>query len=80
MTPSSSPAAIRQRRRRERRKQGVIIINLEVNSRAVALLVATKFLARDKRSDPIAVRKAFGLFVTKTMRQMAEVTGDNENF
>jgi len=80
MTPSASPAAVRQRRRRERRKHGVIIVNLEVNSRAVALLVVAGFLPRDKRSDPTAVRNAFGRFVMKSMTQTAEVTRDNEYF
>jgi hypothetical protein len=73
VTPSTSPAAIRQRRLRDRKRKGTILTNLEVGAGAIACLVRAGILASEKRTDSNEVRLAFGVFVRRALLHAANV-------
>jgi hypothetical protein len=62
-----SAAALRMRRHRERRRDGLRCMTIEVRDTEVTALIRKGFLRDDARHDLQAVKKAFYVFLDRTL-------------
>jgi hypothetical protein len=52
------------RRMRDRQRQGKVCLMIELDPWEISGLIALRWLDRNRRSNPVAVRDAFGRFVS----------------
>ena len=67
-TRTQSAGAQRMARHRSRRRNGLRCITIEILDVEIDLLIRRGWLARDRRSDPVEVRKALHTMLDHLLR------------